>query len=222
MKYECEVIRDLLPLYMENVCSLQSKKVIEEHLNECADCQNYLDTLKEAEVVEDHCYDREKESRKERFIKYMNRKIKLKWIITLAVTILTLLLVGSGIYHGLESSRVYINDTSRLSIENRDGDLILSTKGAISKDTYSIRFTLSDGNQQYDCIVLTQYTSKLNDLFSADNVYSEYVIAYKDKGADSLERVYYCINEDNMDINENPILDKEDIKKMGFILLYSR
>ena len=33
MKYECEVIRDLLPLYADDVCSAGSRKMVEEHLD---------------------------------------------------------------------------------------------------------------------------------------------------------------------------------------------
>ena len=40
MKNNCEIIRDLLPLYCDNVCSEASKKLVEEHIDECAECRN--------------------------------------------------------------------------------------------------------------------------------------------------------------------------------------
>ena len=42
----CEVIKDLLPLYVDDICSEKSKYIIEEHLVECEKCRNYLDSLK--------------------------------------------------------------------------------------------------------------------------------------------------------------------------------
>ena len=42
----CEVIKDLLPLYVDDICSEKSKDIIEEHLVECEECRNYLDSLK--------------------------------------------------------------------------------------------------------------------------------------------------------------------------------
>ncbi len=45
MKWNCEVVQDLLPLYHDQVCSDQSKKLVEEHLSECANCRAYLDSL---------------------------------------------------------------------------------------------------------------------------------------------------------------------------------
>lgn len=44
-KISCEVIKDLLPLYKDDVCSEKSKDLIEEHLPECEDCREYLDAL---------------------------------------------------------------------------------------------------------------------------------------------------------------------------------
>lgn len=37
-KISCDVIQDLLPLYLDKCCSEHSKKLVEEHLKECEDC----------------------------------------------------------------------------------------------------------------------------------------------------------------------------------------
>lgn len=42
MKTSCEVIRDLLPLYHDEVCSTESRAMVDEHLGECPDCQKAL------------------------------------------------------------------------------------------------------------------------------------------------------------------------------------
>ena len=42
MKISCEIIRDLLPLYHDNVCSQESCKLIEEHLDSCEECKAEL------------------------------------------------------------------------------------------------------------------------------------------------------------------------------------
>lgn len=38
MKVKCPVVDDLLPLYIDGACSEESKKIVEEHLNECRSC----------------------------------------------------------------------------------------------------------------------------------------------------------------------------------------
>lgn len=41
--YECDVILDLLPLYLEDMTGEETEKVIQEHLEECESCkQEYL------------------------------------------------------------------------------------------------------------------------------------------------------------------------------------
>lgn len=42
MKINCEMARDLLPLYQDGVCSETSKAAVESHLNDCEDCRNLL------------------------------------------------------------------------------------------------------------------------------------------------------------------------------------
>ena len=39
MKLDCEVIRDLLPLYAEHMASPASTALVEEHLQECEACR---------------------------------------------------------------------------------------------------------------------------------------------------------------------------------------
>ena len=39
MKLDCELIQDLLPLYAEGLCSLASRRAVEEHLPECEHCR---------------------------------------------------------------------------------------------------------------------------------------------------------------------------------------
>ena len=45
MKYDCDVIRDLLPLYADKACSERSRDMVEEHLEECPDCRNMVSML---------------------------------------------------------------------------------------------------------------------------------------------------------------------------------
>lgn len=39
MKYECDLIKDILPLYADEVCSEASRRAVEGHLAECAQCR---------------------------------------------------------------------------------------------------------------------------------------------------------------------------------------
>lgn len=47
MNISCEIIKDLLPLYHDGVCSNESKAMIEEHLSGCDNCKKELDEMDE-------------------------------------------------------------------------------------------------------------------------------------------------------------------------------
>lgn len=51
MKLDCEVIRDLLPLYCEDIASKKSRQLVEEHCAECVECNDMLKNMSEGEIV---------------------------------------------------------------------------------------------------------------------------------------------------------------------------
>ena len=44
MKVTCEIIEDLLPLYVDNVCSAQSRQAVEQHLQDCEKCRSSFES----------------------------------------------------------------------------------------------------------------------------------------------------------------------------------
>ena len=50
MKLSCNVIRDLIPLYADQICSEESKELVEEHLTDCKDCSVILQQMCNDEV----------------------------------------------------------------------------------------------------------------------------------------------------------------------------
>ena len=70
MKTDCDVIRDLLPLYVDNVVSDTSREIIEEHLSDCDGCKEYLKKLRDEEL-ESHL-----KAEKNAVIEYGTRQFK--------------------------------------------------------------------------------------------------------------------------------------------------
>jgi len=50
MKNECSVVRDLLPLYAENMVSPETAAFVEAHISSCQECLSVLDEIKSAPV----------------------------------------------------------------------------------------------------------------------------------------------------------------------------
>lgn len=81
---DCGIVKDLLPLYADDVCSIESKKLVVEHLSECEDCQRELDSY-ELDIKAKNAI--EKEAVK-RFKKKTEKKVAVKVVsIVLAVCI---------------------------------------------------------------------------------------------------------------------------------------
>lgn len=48
MKISCEIIKDLLPLYHDSICSEETKIMVEEHLNFCDNCKAELQAIEDS------------------------------------------------------------------------------------------------------------------------------------------------------------------------------
>lgn len=46
MKNECNIIRDILPLYIEGLASADTVAFVEEHLEKCSECRKELENMK--------------------------------------------------------------------------------------------------------------------------------------------------------------------------------
>ena len=59
MSVSCEIIRDLLPLYLDGVCSDESRKMVEEHLLSCDTCKEEQKIMAvDINTVADHADDK--------------------------------------------------------------------------------------------------------------------------------------------------------------------
>ena len=42
----CNIVKDLIPLYIDGCCSEESKKAVEDHIGDCADCRNLIEDMR--------------------------------------------------------------------------------------------------------------------------------------------------------------------------------
>lgn len=79
---KCEIIRDLMPMYLEGLTSEESNQAIAEHLDGCEPCKKMLEQMKQETTVKT-------EETKEKInpFRKFNRKIKMYVAATLVVCI---------------------------------------------------------------------------------------------------------------------------------------
>ena len=86
MSKECSIVKDLLPLYIEDMVSEETALFIEEHLQTCSKCKELLNKMKgtNEEVVNN---DKSKITDDGTVIKNVKSKLKKKKLFTVALTI---------------------------------------------------------------------------------------------------------------------------------------
>lgn len=86
MRIDCDIIKDLLPLYVEGLVSEKSKAALEEHLEECGGCNKIYQEMKKPEPQVR--YDREPAESFRKYVKKEKRKLGIKTALVTAVIIL--------------------------------------------------------------------------------------------------------------------------------------
>jgi hypothetical protein len=104
MKYNCDMIADLLPLYIDNVCSPSSKQAVEEHLSECAPCKKLCEDMRSCDNVIDRNIAKERDEVLDRQARFFKRRSAIAGSIIgaiFAIPILICLIVNLATGAGL-------------------------------------------------------------------------------------------------------------------------
>ena len=141
MKIECDIVKDLLPLYVEQISSGASNRVIEEHLAECEQCKTIYQEMKSPKL---HIqYDREPAESFHKYVKKGKRKLGLKVaVITAAVilfaVIMRLIAIGALVaFLALDGAKAEV-------YEDTDVSHYLWYMGGDAKEEYSHKWGMDE------------------------------------------------------------------------------
>lgn len=144
---KCEIIKDLLPLYKENLLSEDSKTFVEDHLKSCPECENLLKDQIEIEI----------ESKNTKPLDFVEKRIKKE---TRFATLAAIALIGSILIFVIS----YLNAPRHLEYEKG------LYKVYRSDDIYTVEFTDKVSGIDYtdteDAIYLDAYTTKYDQIFN--------------------------------------------------------
>ena len=149
----CDVIRDLLPLYVDDVLSQGSKALVEEHLGICEECAEYYHSLKEPEGD----YKQMKKTDEKAAFKRIKGTLKRKQFFTILVTAVCIAALGFGAFYGLVVHEKYIPyEESGLYVS---GDAIRSDRNYYK----STGLYTPDGETLFLYMTTTAYTELQKD-----------------------------------------------------------
>ncbi len=150
-KIPCELIKDLLPSYIDSLTSERSRELIDEHLQDCPDCR---DTLKHMRGENDQDMKPDEDDKKEiAFLKKTKRMQKIAILSSAAAVILCALFILLRFFiMGISYNGAYYM-IDKLSVE--DGTVTIKASSADSSHVISrISFEEADG-------ILTLKTSEV-------------------------------------------------------------
>ena len=73
MNNPCKIIQDLLPLYKDDVCSVETKLFVEEHIRTCSLCKSELQQIRDG-MAEPHKYRRDEKIAKAVSVAWRKKK----------------------------------------------------------------------------------------------------------------------------------------------------
>lgn len=201
----CNLIEDLLPLYVEGLVSEETKKEIEEHLQKCDKCSEILKSIKKNEeiIIEEQ---KDNSSKEVKCIKNIKRKMMFKIVMAVLVTAISIISVF-GIYI-LSPYRIIRDENERLILYNSNTGNIRKGKDATNAiATYTLNY---NGKYIEEYLVLT--FDKNDVCINARTVISGYnekeLNNYKTVWEDSLSSSNMKIENQKLYMNENSYIGK--------------
>ena len=190
MKYPCNLIQDLLPLYHDGVCSQESSEAVKKHLLECPACKKYYEEMCTADVMMNFPHDEERERQKAASFQSVQKRLNKRQIAVsmLCVTIL-LLIAFSGIKLLESSTKIVQSDSISVSMVNES--LIAQLNGSVWDRGRSVTVAVQQDGQVQTYLFFYLTDNRWDDLITSSRAFSEYTLCPADKGADNINYVFY-------------------------------
>lgn len=195
MKVTCDVIRDLLPLYKEDMLSQDSKQLIEEHLKKCPECQmEFQDISTEMNVPIENSITPLR--------KIQNQLTKRYTQIAVLFSLISLIF-SLGLVAFLTTPNYLPYETDLVTIHDRDGVLVEFNQ-SIAGYEVTKRLSNEDSGEVY---TIMAWQTTWNELFPTDKVKN---VAINPSG-ENIPHIYYIQG----DSGENRLVYGENQNKSG-------
>lgn len=220
----CNVIKDILPLYLDDVVSGDTREMVEEHLESCDACRKEADILKSSIALP---ADRSTKLLDARILKNLKKRLFKRKAVIAIPSAAAAAAVIFGVYCILTLPKIFIlYDSARISIEEVDGKLYASYEGDNLDMTFNTHpFDMEIGGEEKKAAVVCYYetlwSKYIAPVFSSrDNIHGDrHTFCLGDR--DEIDRIYYGPGDfpdrfvsDPVDYNGNGIFDYDEM--MGY------
>lgn len=191
----CGVIKDLLPLYHDGVCSEESRKLVEEHLAECPACKEEYETFsREGKLLPASENTTDIGQLSAVSLKQVHRLILWKRVTASAFAILVLL---AGIFGGIcwmkNQSHLISYDSEKDNIRvsyEETGDLAVRLYGSDWETIHALVIEL----EKKQILLFSMTATAWDDITAGDNHISYYTLVSGDSEL-APDAVYYMYGD---------------------------
>ena len=161
MKDNCQMVRDLLPLYAENVASEESRKFVAAHLEECEACRNHLKELQAALPEESRKMTEEEEAMFQQKVRELLRKRRRRMLrnvlvgIIIGAVLLFAFLIGKyELYDNLSAREMETQDYQLQVVRLNNGEMVAigKTFGNLRSGGHSMRTVQTEDGKNVLCV----------------------------------------------------------------------
>lgn len=181
MKTSCEIIKDILPLYCDGICSEETQKLVEEHIAACPSCAALLEKLR----VDCHSVNTQNQLKETD----MFRKASEKWKKSIwrafckgAAAIAAIVVLATTGHYGL----------CEVNIIHAAPDLVDSISYEIEGDPNNIAVVLNTNDGYFNGTIVSE-TDKDGNIYLS---IARPIIKEKNRAGDNLQ-IIYTVNIEN-------------------------
>lgn len=220
MNYPCNLVRDLLPLYEDGVCSEESKRIVEQHLLECPSCKEFYAAMIETDKFEMTVLDADRESQKAASFRAVKRKLLQKQVLVVVIAFILLFVMGVSVAGVLKNSMAMIPYEDNISVSMTDDSLIGRLQGNRANRFKIKRVEVTVEGEPNTYLFFCLFGTKWDALTTSNEVFSEYVLCPADKGAEQIDSVFYYTG----DYTEIESMSQDQLREVveRSILLWSK
>lgn len=192
MKNECNIVRDILPLYVEELVSEDTKALVEEHLSECGGCRQAAARIR---TPAGFAGDMEAAP-----LKKLKKKLMMKRVQTIVFTTALVLAIAVSAFAVLTAPEYQPYSDELISVtKNTDGAVVLTFDSSVTSYSWESQI---DGDTGIEVYRVSAWTTIWDRAFSGRGVQNMVI-----PPSDGHIAVYYYSssgNEDSLVYGVNP------------------
>lgn len=210
-KISCDIIKDVLPLYLDGVVSEDTREMVEEHLCSCDSCRREAEVLKQDLVLPPM---RNLQFSEVKVLKKLKSKFRKKnTIIFISAVVIAVLLIISLYSYAVLSETCIPYDEEFIHITEKDGELYATYHGENLDGTVGLApsTVMVDGREKNIVVFYfyeTLWSKYIQPIFEEEDY--EYPFCLGDK--EEIDQIYYGEFEmDGLPIDYAGIAEKAEL-----------